>query len=100
MRVRNDSSKVIGVGTVDLYPGATGEIPESFKENPVILDYVSKEILVVIADSKDKVKKPSRRKPAKPEDEIQTNPEPDNEIQTDPEPDEPPQEGFHLKEQE
>lgn len=40
MYLKNESTKIIGIGSTDILPGETAECPEGYEKNPVIRRYI------------------------------------------------------------
>ena len=40
MYLKNESTKIIGIGNVDILPGEMAECPEGYENNPVIRRYI------------------------------------------------------------
>lgn len=40
MYLKNKSTKIIGIGSIDILPGETAECPEEYENNPVIRRYI------------------------------------------------------------
>lgn len=56
MVVKNNSSKIIGVGETSILPGATEKIPAGYEKNPVIRKYITNGTFSVVKPEKSSKK--------------------------------------------
>lgn len=70
MTIRNDSSKIIGIGETSILPGETAECPKGYEKNPVIRKYIKNGVFTEIKSEKRGSGAQRASGPAKPDEPV------------------------------
>lgn len=60
MIIKNNSQKVIGIGTTSILPDQTAECPKGYENNPIVQKFISEGTFTVVKEAK-KPQKPQKQ---------------------------------------